>query len=59
MINKLLQLIIVLVRPKMPEFDSPHFLYQVIGILRLIFAYRRSDGTREDIGRLASHSERR
>ena len=48
-----------LTRPKISDLDSPHFLYQAIGILRLIFASRRSDDAREDIDRLASHSERR
>ena len=47
------------VRPRISDLDSPHFLYQAIGILRLIFAARRSEGAREDIGRLASHGETR
>ena len=47
------------VRPKISDLDSPHFIYQAIGILRLIFAARRSEGAREDIGRLASHAETR
>ena len=44
-------------RPKISDLDTPHFLYQAIGILRLIFAAQRSEGAREDIGRLASHGE--
>ena len=47
------------VTPRISDLDSPHFLYQAIGILRLIFAARRSEGAREDIGRLASHGETR
>jgi hypothetical protein len=46
-------------KPKISSLELPHFIYQVIGILRVLFAKRRSEEAREAIDRLKSHGEKR